>query len=88
MSMETRRLSPSQNATIYSLIDGEPYVGMPPLSLSQALPVHLYARDSAITGHQTGKMDGLLVSSKEREVQRQCIQCAGSHDAVVGESRD
>ncbi|KAI6149181.1 hypothetical protein BKA82DRAFT_1001401 [Pisolithus tinctorius] len=38
-------LKPSKNAIIYSMVDGEPYVGMPPTKPT-TLPVLLYARDS------------------------------------------
>lgn len=48
MSVWTNRLRPSQSATIYSLVDEEPYVGMPPIK-PVTPPVRLYARDSAIT---------------------------------------
>ncbi|KAI6110809.1 hypothetical protein EV401DRAFT_293324 [Pisolithus croceorrhizus] len=38
-------LRPSKNAVIYSLVDGEPYVGIPPTK-PVTVPVRLYARDS------------------------------------------
>ncbi|KAI6010849.1 hypothetical protein F5J12DRAFT_891348 [Pisolithus orientalis] len=38
-------LKPSKNTIIYSMVDGEPYVGMPPTKPT-TLPVLLYARDS------------------------------------------
>lgn len=38
-------LKPSKNAVIYSLVDGEPYVGIPPTK-PVTVPVRLYARDS------------------------------------------
>ncbi|KAI6124615.1 hypothetical protein EV401DRAFT_1171951 [Pisolithus croceorrhizus] len=38
-------LRPSKNAVIYSLVDGEPYVGIPP-TRPVTVPVRLYARDS------------------------------------------
>lgn len=41
------RIKPSKNAIIYSLVDGEPYVGIPPTK-PVTVPVLLYARDSVI----------------------------------------
>lgn len=38
-------IKPSKNAVIYSLVDGEPYVGIPPTK-PVTVPVRLYARDS------------------------------------------
>ncbi|KIK17202.1 hypothetical protein PISMIDRAFT_234983 [Pisolithus microcarpus 441] len=38
-------LRPSKNAVIYSLVDGEPYVGIPP-TRPVTVPVSFYARDS------------------------------------------
>ncbi|KAI6149162.1 hypothetical protein BKA82DRAFT_620895 [Pisolithus tinctorius] len=38
-------LKPSKNAIIYSMVDGEPYVGMPPTK-PVTLPVLLYSRKS------------------------------------------
>lgn len=38
-------LEPSKNAIIYSLVDGEPYVGIP-LIKPVTVPVRLFARDS------------------------------------------
>ncbi|KAI6101233.1 hypothetical protein F5141DRAFT_1065987 [Pisolithus sp. B1] len=84
-------LRPSKNAVIYSLVDGEPYVGIPPTK-PVTVPVRLYARDSVTEAptiqfgenwRTTQDQGGLLVGSIEGDAQRWYIEYAERHDAYL-----
>ncbi|KAI6044422.1 hypothetical protein EDC04DRAFT_2889879 [Pisolithus marmoratus] len=78
------RLKPSKNAVTYSLVDENPYVGIPPIK-PVTVPDPLYARDSVTEAPTMSLLEkeenGLLVDSIEGEVRKWYIEYAERHDA-------